>query len=480
MTSPFPLFDSEKEFRSARLGVIGSQATAQLSKIVRGYTERDWANLYLEIARDFLKSHLPDQGNHNTFNRFKSEIERFTLWLSIKHQKNPLELQDTDIIAYLNFLKNPDRTWVSAEKPKRIVVKEGKSFICDDWCPFWARTPKSVKIPEYDRNKSKEENRQIRANYVDRVVQVYTPKATTLAAALRALSAFYNYLIKQQLETNCSDTSGDDSSRLISDKIRPNPVINAKKWLKQHETDQESSEAFGSTHCLSQRQWEFTLNTASEMRKANPDRWTRAWFLIAFLKVNFLRISDLCRSAAGTPKMNDIKYNPELDCWVFQIRHKGKFEREVVLPDEFLEYVKVYRRSRNFSSDLPQPCDEEPLVSKLPRWDKPGTVAEGKPDMSISPGVARADIDAVFKYAQSYVARQEIIQSKSFSEDIEVLSKASAHWLRHTGASMALDDGVDLIALQNNLGHGDLRLTQDHYIDIVKRFSIEQLKRRKI
>lgn len=480
MTSPFPLFDSEKEFRSARLGVIGSQATAQLSQIVRGYTQRDWANLYLEIARDFLKSHLPDQGNHNTFNRFKSEIERFTLWLSIKHKKNPLELQDTDIIAYLNFLKNPDRTWVSAEKPKRIVVKEGKYVTCDDWCPFWARTPKGVKRPEYDPQKTTEQNREIQAIYNDRVVQAYLPKATTLAAALRALSAFYNYLIKHQLEVSCSETRGRDNSRLISDKIRPNPVIQAKKQFKKHETNQKASEAFGSSHCLTQRQWKFTLDAANEMRLANPDRWTRAWFLIAFIKVSLLRVSDLCRSTLGTPKMRDVKHNPELDCWVFQIKHKEKFEREVVLPDGFLEYIKVYRRSRGFSSDTPQPCDQEPLISKLPRWDKPGTVAEGKPDMSILPGIAREDIDAVFKYTQSYVARQEIMQSKSFIEDIEVLSKASAHWLRHTGASMALDDGVDLIALQNNLGHGDLRLTQDHYIDLVKRSSIEQLKSRKI
>ena len=148
MIRPFPLFDSSSEIRSGPLGLVGNQATKRLSEVVLEQTQidRDWTSPYMKIARSFLKSHLPADGNSNTFNRFRSEIERFTLWLAIKHKKNPLELRHTDILDYLGFLEDPDRQWVSAYRTTRITYDNGVGTMNEGWCPFWARIPKGIQI----------------------------------------------------------------------------------------------------------------------------------------------------------------------------------------------------------------------------------------------------------------------------------------------------------------------------------------------
>jgi site-specific recombinase XerD len=482
MIRPFPLFDSASEIRSGPLGLVGNQATKRLSEVVLEQTQidRDWTSPYMKIARSFLKSHLPADGNSNTFNRFRSEIERFTLWLAIKHKKNPLELRHTDILDYLGFLEDPDRQWVSAYRTTRITYDNGVGTMNEGWCPFWARMPKGTSTPDYDAKKTKKRNFEIRAEFDAQVVHAYSPKASTIAAAIRALGAFYKYLIQEQLEACSNEYRDRDDSSLISDKILPNPVIKARKWFMQNRAVDNKLDSFGSLHCLTKRQWKFTLEAANELRMANPDRWTRVWFLIAFLKVSYLRVSEVCRSPTGTPKMNDIQYAHEFDCWVFHIRHNGKLQRKIALPDAILEYLEVYRRSRGFSSPFPEACDEQPLISKLPRWNKLGTDSEHKPDMSILPGIACEDINAVFRYTQSYIARQQIRHSKSYRDDIDVLKRASANWLRHTGATMAIEDGASLSDLQVGLGNSDPKASHDHYKKLLKAASIESIKGRKL
>lgn len=110
-TLPFPIFDSvEHYYKKSHIGPVRSYAKLRLANIIKDQQNinSDWLLVYLELADRFLIRYLKGvSGPINTFNRFKVEVERFTLWLVIEHKKNPLELEADDITAYLKFLSAP-------------------------------------------------------------------------------------------------------------------------------------------------------------------------------------------------------------------------------------------------------------------------------------------------------------------------------------------------------------------------------------
>lgn len=465
MTLPFPLFDSAEEFHSNQPGPVSTRAESQLADAVNQYTDANWASVYLLIANSFLNKYL--QSNTNTFNRLRSEIERFSLWLVLKREKHPFEVNDRDILAYLKFLKTPDREWVAVRSTTRTIRVDGETRINSDWCPFWARAPKGERPPAFDPTLSRQQNAQLLADYHARVVAEHTVKTATLEAALRALSMYFNYLI-EILEDGLSDLKyADISSVFRLEKHRfVNPVKKVKKTFRQQTSLDEESGAMGSAHCLTPRQWQFTLEAADEMRHNNPKRWTRAWFMVVFLKECYLRVSEISRTTIGIPRMSDIVYVRDRNRWLFIVQCGGRTARGVVLSEIALSTLKTYRHLRGLTTSLPASNDHSPLIAKLGERHKGSMSNNECTQASVSVGKACEDIYAVFKYTQSYIARQQVHHSTSLQNDIDALGEASPLWLRHTGAVMALERGVDIVTLQVDLGNRSPVTTHNHYIDL--------------
>lgn len=435
----------------------------------------------MEIATHFLASYLPPVGNPNTFNRFRCEIERFTLWLTIKHRKHPLELVDDDILDYLRFLGDPDRRWVAAHNTTRVIQAGKEASVNSGWRPFWAKTPKGISAPKYDSTKSKAQNTQIRADYDAELISNYSAKTTTLEAALRALGPFYKCLIEAQTkEYRLSNPINSELLLLGDKKLITNPVSRAKKWFKQQHGGDCTAAPLGLTHRLTERQWRFTLEAANELRLYNPHRWTRAWFLIAFLKANFLRVSDLCRSPFGTPRMSDITYVSEQDHWVFSFRRGNHFAGKTILPDDFLKYLRIYRESRGLSPALPTPQDHTPILSKIGPRKKTLSDPDTQRESSIAVATACEDTQAVFQYAQSYIRRQQEKVSESLSDDIAVLKRASSYWLFHTGVSVMLKSGTLLSITQAGLSQIHPETSQIQYITTDFASRVKAAHRRKV
>jgi site-specific recombinase XerD len=85
----------------------------------------------------------------------------------------------------------------------------------------------------------------------------------------------------------------------------------------------------------------------------------------------------------------------------------------------------------------------------------------------VSGRLGRGEFDPLSGLSSESIAREIVAHAKAradalrteFPEDAKRLADVSAHWLRHTHASHALEAGVDLPGVQANLGHASLATT---------------------
>ena len=475
VTLPFPIFDSVDHYhsRSWSSGPVRCHAQPRLTAIIKDAQniEADWSPTYLEVADRFLLKYLKgESGPANTFNRFKVEIERFTLWLVIEHKKNPLELEASDITEYLEFLATPKSTWVSAYNTIRLTGNGDNATVNPDWRPFWARRPKGVKLPSVKSGDaiSSEQRRQFDRELVDS----YSPSLATIAASPRALSPFYNYLIDHQKRTETEARRTGDYSALISTVMNStNPVPDAAKILRKQHLIPNPELAKGRSNSLTQRQWDFILEALVALKddtnatELQRKKWTRSLFIMTFMKANMLRISEICRTSAFNPKMSDLRKvsipSEDFEYWEYSFLGKGSVRRTVLLPEGVLPYLVDYRRSRDLANDYPDDDDHAPLLAHLKaKRDRNGTVTQEHP---LTYNAARDQIQLVFNKTVKYMENKERELGISYEKDIDALKQASTHWLRHTGASMALDDGEDISSVSETLGHTNHQVTNQIY-----------------
>jgi integrase len=111
----------------------------------------------------------------------------------------------------------------------------------------------------------------------------------------------------------------------------------------------------------------------------------------------------------------------------------------------FIEFLKRYRNSRGLS-DLPSQGDTNPIIEKI----------RGRGGMT-SRQLSRI-IQTVFDH--SY----ERMKQKEGEDKARKLKEASAHWLRHTGASVEIERGRALKDLSEDLGHSSMATTDTVYV----------------
>ncbi|AOT08283.1 tyrosine-type recombinase/integrase [Pseudoalteromonas luteoviolacea] len=242
-----------------------------------------------------------------TFNRFRNEIERFHLWSWLIQEKSVFELKREDIESYVDFVVEPDKTWLADSVQWRFKNHQGTRQVNPNWRPF-----------VYKENGVSQQ---------------------TLASMFTALNVFYKFAILEEkafanfvpvVKKNC-------------------PYLVVQSQIKLPDT-------------LSDLQWEYVFGVTKDLCEQNP-KLERNLFTLACLKGLYLRISELSERPQWSPVMSHF-WQDQDGFWFLRIMGKGNKLRDVTLSDDFVLYLKRYRQSRGLTS-LPRVDEPHPIIHKL-------------------------------------------------------------------------------------------------------------------
>jgi site-specific recombinase XerD len=145
--------------------------------------------------------------------------------------------------------------------------------------------------------------------------------------------------------------------------------------------------------------------------------------------------------------------------WLLAVLGKGHKIREVPIPSELVEQARALARARGAS-------DKAYLIGKVA--GKLGQELDD-PDAPLAASWVAAQIR---EHMQRLATELRVQQRDKLAGHIE---KASAHWLRHSHASHALESGVELAGVQANLGHASLGTTSV-YVTTEQKRRLKQMR----
>lgn len=406
---PTPLYPVYNELRDMSLTDY-PQLQAHLKKM------STWQRRHWKWGKHFLE-YIGRNKSEHTYTRFRNEVERFLLW-SFFIKQSPIETyKKTDVLEYADFCWKPPVQWIEVSNYDRFSFDNGYFNSSKQWRPFKIQAPKSQKSKDVDKKK-------------------YKPSQQTLISTFTAVIAFYNYLMGEEL-------------------CLGNPAQIAKKDCKHFITESQVKEP----KRLTEDQWLSVLETAETMANENP-LYERNLFIIASLKVLFLRISELSERDAWTPEMGHFWQDSNQNWW-FRVYGKGRKIRDVTVPLDFLKFLKRYRKSRNLTA-LPVSDEKSVLVEKI----------RGQGGMSSRH--LRRLVQDTFDHAF------KVMSKTSGAGEARKLKEATTHWLRHTGASMEIERGRALKDLSEDLGHASMATTDTVYVQTENKKRAESGKSRKV
>lgn len=407
---PLPLYPTRDEISSLHLAEY-----PQLDELLN--QGEPWRRQHWTWGLEFLKYVGRNKSEH-TYARFRSEAEKFLLWVFLVKEKPMDGLRKGDILEYADFCWKPPVSWISLASADRFKLNNGCFEVNENWRPFRLKRSKNMPLDQQlDRKK-------------------YRPSQETLNATFTAIMAFYKYLMYEEI-------------------CYGNPVQVAKADCRYFIADAQIKEV----RRLTEAQWGYVLTTAETLANKDPG-YERSLLVIASLKVLFLRISELSERKAWSPSMNHFWQDDQGNWWL-KVFGKGRKLRDVSVPTQFLDYLKRYRKYRALPP-LPSPSDTSPLVEKL----------RGQGGMT-SRHLTRL-VQEIFDKAY---AKMKIEHGEDASRK---LSEASTHWLRHTGASMEIERGRALKDLSEDLGHASMATTDTVYVQSEHRKRAESGKQRKV
>ena len=160
------------------------------------------------------------------------------------------------------------------------------------------------------------------------------------------------------------------------------------------------------------------LNKIPNLLSGNDYKFVRDWLLVELLYLTGMRRSELINL-----KIDDIDFEAN----ILRVIGKGKKERQIPLPNNLIDYLRHYLNLRDSFFDSGDYEKEFLFVT-----DK------GK------------------KLYPEYVNRKV----KQVLSQITTLEKLSPHTLRHSFATHLLNNGADINAIKELLGHSSLAATE--------------------
>lgn len=191
-------------------------------------------------------------------------------------------------------------------------------------------------------------------------------------------------------------------------------------------------------HVFTQHEWALLRGVADGLEYV-PE-WTleaaqRVRFILDFWRDTGLRPNEMAIARLGSIFRDDAG-----DDWC-RVIGKGSREGDVAVPLSALGALERYLVQRGLPTTRSRWNPVTPLV---PRFDDP--------DHGISTGRLRVLLERFFRFASDRLSQvHEGLAQK--------LLGATPHWLRHTHATHALQRGVDLKTVQDNLRHASVSTT---------------------
>jgi integrase/recombinase XerC len=358
-----------------------------------------------EISRQFLMKYADVPG---TFSRFRGEVQRFLnyLWVTTKRT---LAQTDADVVtAYFKTLKNPPHSWIARGVFSAFTHANGLRLPNRQWRPFALR--------------SSDEN------------AVYNASQASLNASRTALQTFFKYLVYRQylLTDPLSDLRRRDR------RAKPQLAKDLEVAVRR----------------LTDWQWSWLLETLVTEADQNP-KCERHLFVIVTMKSLFLRVGELAPrplddGADRIPVFGDFrrKVIQGEQYWSYFVFGKGDKARSVTLPDAYLPYLKRWRAYLDLLSPMPDPGDHHPIL--------PSTHGTA---------LGKRQVQRIYEQAVMFaVARMEEAGFVDEARQLEAI-RSETHYLRHTGASQAIESGADIRHISEELGHASAAFTESVYVN---------------
>ncbi|WP_318493261.1 tyrosine-type recombinase/integrase [Photobacterium leiognathi] len=376
------------------------------------------ASLIFELAADWLAY---DGKKPNTYASNRSEITRFLNFFLIEKKQDIRELTRSDIYNYIEFLQNPPTELIThVNRPQFKKDSCGQLQVNPDWRPFRSLTDDSGNpLP-------------------------YTLSKASLKAALSKLSAFYDYIIDED----------------ITDRNPVRAILKRGVQAKAITKDEDEIKF------MDQLQLNYFLSKAEALALEHPETHRRTLFLVKLMLSCYLRISEIATRPGYTPTFGAIRRKKDSQYWYYFIpESKSGLSRRVSLSKDMMDEVVSYRRTLGLS-DYPSANENIPLIASFRKQN--GTLANS------NLGIRRIR-DLI---GELFVEAGKEMAADGFTEQGQELSVLSPHALRHTGISVDLNYvGRPLKHVSEDAGHSSITTTEKYnHVSSNERFESARMK----
>lgn len=344
-----------------------------------------------------------------TFNRFRSEIQRFLNYLWVVTGRT-LPQVDTDTVrGYLKTLSNPPKNQIARGIYPAFVDQAGARAPHEKWRPFVIRS-------------------------TDEKAKYHVSQAS-LNASSAALATLFRYLIE-------------------CDYLAKDPMIGLRRRDRRAKPKDRIADTDNEVRRFTDDEWGL-LRTTVEAAADVDLKYERHLFTVITMKTLFLRVSELApRPIHGredrTPVFGDFrrKQVKKQTVWVFHVFGKGDKGRSVTVPDAYLPYLKRWRKHLGLDTELPVPGENYPI---LPSTRGGGAIGKRQ--------VQRAFEESIDLVVERLKTAGDTAGAKKFKA-----LRSETHYLRHTGASQAIEAGSDIRHISEELGHASVAFTEAVYV----------------
>lgn len=208
----------------------------------------------------------------------------------------------------------------------------------------------------------------------------------------------------------------------------PWPLIKTRAAMKKTAVNSVDTRAFTSDA-------QAEIVRLIEGQPPSPAR-ARMLFIVRFMSGVGLRAAELL-----TAKLGDLRFAS--GGYVLQVTGKGGKPRVVAIPPSALQALEAYLLARGLGSPGEAPGDAPLLASAKDPMEPIG-------------------YQALYLTVRSWLGKA-INTSALPSAERQALNGASAHWLRHTFATRAIEREVPMEVVQAQLGHANISTTMNIY-----------------